>query len=1563
MRRILLWTLLTPFFLCILLPVALYIPVVQDWVCQAVVSVLNASSDDYEYEVGSVRLSYPLKLNVNDVTLRDRSDGHTMLRVGRIRTGLDNLPLRQSAILINELSIMDVEVAMDALTESLGVTGRLDDLTVRRVALNLDESTFYVNEIFLTQPDVHVCLGPSVPDSTDEDSSWTIGIDRVVVRQGQVALDMSDVSLQQAVLPDSVSPYLDYNHLRMSGLDLEAERISVSPVLIAAEVNFLRAREENCGLQINQLAAYARMQGDRVEVKDLDLQLADADYLRGDAVLDLGIAQDHPAGVAQIALALAIDSANLMRLAAPYLPQLSALSLDQQLSLTTDARMMGDTLDVRSLSLQIPACIDVQAKGFGTRLFDNEQRSATMTVNGALWHAEPLVTAFVASSSQRAFCVPDSLLLDIAATQRGRRLTAHLGMKQGHREVVGAEAEYDVETEAYQLTAQTHRLNVSEFVPSVLADGMTLHLQADGRHYDFNRRSTRLEAIAQVDTLYYLGQDGKRDSLMSTHLEASLLNGNYRAQVQSQHPTLQMLSTLEGCYRRDTLSVNGFLDLRHADLAHLPYLAQNPDLGRLTLYSRFDVGYNWHDFARIRFAIDTLIYDVDDEHEHFDDIIVSLDSRPDWLVADVQGGDASLSVKTDQSIAQLPAVADSVIAVLSHQLATYRPDFAAIRDQLPQMEVHVNMARQNPFSRTLERRLGISFDRFQLSLHNDRDLQLTGNVYNLLDAASSSSFDTIAIDLRPASLPRSYDYRLHAQHHDITPRNTYDIHGSGCLMRDSLTLGVQYVDGRNKIIYDALASLAMADDTATLHLERGPILLQQPFTVNPDNYVRLMQFCDMEHVKPTTKARLMMEGPRDLKLNLYTRKMPDSEVGNQLLFLIRNLDLGYAAQMMEWEESARGRMNLTAAVDIFPDSIDARLRSGIQKLQLGDYQADTLALVLNAQGAPRRRDINGTLSLDSIPKMQMQATLADSTNIHMQLSELPLPLLNVFMPQDIQLWGSASGSFNLLGRDFEHAQVAGGLVMQDAGAVITDMDARLHFSNDTIHLRRNRLLIRDYEILAANNNPIKVRGLVDMSKDVTNPAISLTVTGENVRLINNRKLEHKDQYICGRLPISPNIRVSGSLSKLAVTGRLSILSGTDLQYYMQDDPLEASSKVDHLVEFVRFDQIDHLIRTGRHRRRSAQTTADEGMTMELKIDMANDAKVTAHLAGTDNNRVDIVGGASLTLQCGADERMVMNGTYSMMGGKVDYKLPILPLVKTFGISNNSNLLWQDSDPGNPTIDIHATEEVRTTVNDDAGSRVVKFLVSINITGTLDALSLTFDCDAPEDGAISSDIASLDADERSKAALMLLVAQTYVGPGNSSSMGLGTANAALNSMLNREMDSMLSGMKHTNIDLGIDTYNTDAGNTRTNYSVKVSQNFFNDRFRATIGGQVSSGGDVGQSSGARLGDMSLEWLIKKDGSHLMKLFRTTNYESVLEGELIETGISYVQERSGFRLKQLFIPTSRKRQERLQQLIREMQTKEEQAEREARMQQMRQRQQSVQQIVIPQDSVPHHDTPSQ
>jgi hypothetical protein len=72
----------------------------------------------------------------------------------------------------------------------------------------------------------------------------------------------------------------------------------------------------------------------------------------------------------------------------------------------------------------------------------------------------------------------------------------------------------------------------------------------------------------------------------------------------------------------------------------------------------------------------------------------------------------------------------------------------------------------------------------------------------------------------------------------------------------------------------------------------------------------------------------------------------------------------------------------------------------------------------------------------------------------------------------------------------------------------------------------------------------------------------------------------------------------------------------------------------------------------------------------------------------------------------------------------------------------------------------------------------------------------------------------------------------------------------------------------------------------------------------IGGEVNSG-DHPTTNDSFINNVSLEWKISDSENRYLRLFYDKNYESLLEGEIIETGIGYVYKKKLQNLRELFI----------------------------------------------------------
>ena len=312
-----------------------------------------------------------------------------------------------------------------------------------------------------------------------------------------------------------------------------------------------------------------------------------------------------------------------------------------------------------------------------------------------------------------------------------------------------------------------------------------------------------------------------------------------------------------------------------------------------------------------------------------------------------------------------------------------------------------------------------------------------------------------------------------------------------------------------------------------------------------------------------------------------------------------------------------------------------------------------------------------------------------------------------------------------------------------------------------------------------------------------------------------------------------------------------------------------------------------------------------GMDMLMTVHIDDAVRLRADLSPDRSSRIELVGGGNLNLQYTPQGDLTLSGRYTLIDGMMKYALPVIPL-REFQFTNGSYVDWTGN-PMNPTLNLTAVNRVRTSVSEDdggSGSRMVNFDISVNIKNRLENPDLSFDLSAPEDATMQNELAAMSADERSKQAITTLATGLYLYSGNKGG-GL-TMGSALNSVLQSQINSLTGNLKNASLSVGIkDRTAAETGDKQTDYSFRYSQRFFNDRVQIIIGGKVSSGANATNDVESFIDNISLEYRLDNSATRYVRVFHNKNYESVLDGEITETGIGLVLRRKMDRLGELFI----------------------------------------------------------
>ena len=117
-----------------------------------------------------------------------------------------------------------------------------------------------------------------------------------------------------------------------------------------------------------------------------------------------------------------------------------------------------------------------------------------------------------------------------------------------------------------------------------------------------------------------------------------------------------------------------------------------------------------------------------------------------------------------------------------------------------------------------------------------------------------------------------------------------------------------------------------------------------------------------------------------------------------------------------------------------------------------------------------------------------------------------------------------------------------------------------------------------------------------------------------------------------------------------------------------------------------------------------------------------------------------------------------------------------------------------------------------------------------------------------------------------------------------------------------MDNIASDLfKGLDIDLGLNSYkdySSGDAQQKTDLNVAVTKSFINDRVSISVGknfgieGQDASAKASQQKGSGFLPDVTVNYKLTQDGKYLLRAYKKTQFEVILDGYVIETGLAFV-----------------------------------------------------------------------
>ncbi|MBO7281199.1 MAG: translocation/assembly module TamB domain-containing protein [Bacteroidaceae bacterium] len=1499
--RVILTLILLPIVMLWVAVALLYVPAVQKFAVEKLCATINSDSD-FNVMIGAFHLKFPLTATVEDfkVTQGDKN----LLTGEEIEVNISLAALLKGEVELNYIAIEETSIDSDSLIDGTHIKGKIGHFRIAARNIDPGNESANIRQLYLTDSNADITLRPKGEDNDTATNNigWVVDLYRGTINNVQLRINLPDDTINvgayieqlklnkatidlanehyalqsltlknsnanydRGTLPDSIAPL---DHISLQRINLATGSVSYNSNESTVEIKRFNMVQQE-GVEIENLALVAKADSANIKIEKLAMSTRQGTVVRGDGTIPRG------GGNVRANIKMHIDKRDLRSLVSTNAYKSIAFLPDSMLDAAAKVSGNLNRLNIDTLYASVPLLSRIGAKGTIENIDNSKDIAARVDFDGYIYDLARVI-------KQGADTLPnESMQLRGSASLEHTLCSLALRMRtrDGRAAIRGS---YDTREKSYNGRVRTKGLNISYALPELPLHNLTMSMNITGKGTDIFDNATEYSCNVKIDTVRY-----DTIALNNITLSARQINSFSSIQLAAHDPNLELL-VVSATHLDSTYVTNS----SHVSLTRAQLDGIGVTQAAVTAAMRLDIeaSTNMRESHKAKIVGDGFRLVTPKKTFTPAPLFFEAMTAPDTSFVNINTGDLKVAGEMSSGYTGLSRAFERIgellkEAALSERTLYYAHDY---EKELPAFSLNIDCGEENILSNFLRfKQIDFNNAKLNIKLDDSKEINGRGGLYGF--KSGDMQLDTIQFSLRQDSSLIRYFAGVRTRSLDPEQKKLKFYSALyGTLNNDSLTTSYIFRDSNENIGARLKLNTQLSPRELYFHFDPDAIIFGHPFRFNRDNYL-------------TLGGRYAVRSDIELKDSLGSgiRLLSSNDTTQQrdLSVELFNIDLKEVTSHLPFSPDISGILD----ADLHYRDDDGKM------LISSDIQCNDIVY----EGTPMG---NGIIELAYLPKGQdkhyIDLTLLHNDNrvlnifgdynndsikpgidANAVLTHFPLQLSEAFLKESgLSLGGYIDGDLSLRG-NIEEPHSNGYIHFDSVSAEAPVFGARLHLKDDKVEIKENKLNFENFDIYAHGSTPFKINGTVDM-QNLLNPEFNLVMRANDYQLINAKR--KKGNMLYGNLSINFNSLVRGPLDALQINGSATLLGKSNITYVMQDTPLATENELDGLVQFVDFSDTTKV--------QDIQIpTADFGnVTMNIMLNIEEGAHINADFDENRNSYIELQGGGNLYLTYTNEAGINLTGRYTLNDGQLKYTLPIIPL-KTFKISDGSYINWT-GDIMNPTINITALERMSAPVTlDDGNTQAVAFDVGVLLTNTLDNMGLSFTLSAPENATVQNELNSIDKETLNKYAVTMLITGAYLG-----SNGGITVSNALSSFLDARINDIAgNAMKSVDINVGItDVNNSETGDTYKNYSFSFAKRFWNDRLTVVIGGEVNSGNSA-QRSNSFINNVSLEWKLSEQGNRYIRLFYDKNYESILEGEITETGVGYVYKRKLDNLKELLI----------------------------------------------------------
>ncbi len=1474
--------------------VLLYVPPVQNLIRREVTAYASKATG-MQIQVERIDLRFPLNLLVRGVEVIQQPD--TLLSLESLNVRVQAWPLLKGKVEVDEVTLSRVAFNSANLIDGMEIKGVLGRFFLQSHGVDLSNETAVINATELSDTHVQMLMNDTTTTPKDTTASapvnWKVDLHQLKLKNVSFSMQLPADSMRMAAhigettiddaQADLKNQFYGLKQFLLSGTSasydtgaakpvegFDASHIAVRDVSIGLDSLLYKGRDmkavireftmnERSGLSVTSLTGRAFSNDSIISVPGLKLQTPHSEIdLSAHTYWEL--VNIPTTGRLSANLNAYIGKEDVMlftgglpdsfKEAYPFRPLVIRAGTDGNLK----------EMQISRFTVDLPGAFSLEGGGILENLADSITRSGTIGLKMKTQNLN-FLTGLSGEVPNGTLVIPDSMNLVAQVDIKGPEYKANLHLKEGQG-AMNVNAALNTATEVYKADLKIDNLQLHHFLPKDSIYELSLSAAADGRGLDVMSYRSYAKLDLALDRLHYA-----QYHLSNVHLTGALKGALVTANLTSDNELLKMTTDAEYNLAHSYPDGKVTVDVIRLDLH---------ELGLMPEPMKRPLAFN-----------------------------LSAEARQNRVFTHFISGDMKLNLSARSGVNPLISQSIRFVDVLMKQIDEKELNHAELRKALPTAVLSFSAGKENPLAYFLATK-NISYHEASMKFGTAPDWGINGKA-----AVHALKVDTLQLDTVFFTVKQDttlMKLRAGVINGPKNPQFSFSTTLTGEIRDRDAELLVDYKNGKGEtgVLLGVNArplfeGQGKGNGIAFTLIPEKPIVAFQQFHFNENhNWIYL-------HKNMRVYANVDMWDEEGMGFRVHS--MQGDTVSLQNIDVeIRRIRLQEITSVLPYFPEVTGLFSLEAHYIQTEKDLQLSAEASIDELTYERQRIGDIALGATwLPGEQGKQYLNAYLNHDQVEvlvadgKLLPTRTGKDSLEVNTTLEHFPLRVANAFIPdQMVTLSGDMDGNLNITGST-EQPLINGELVLDSVAVFSSQYGARFVFDNRPVQIKNNRLLFDKFAIYTTSKNPFTIDGYVDF-RDMSRPMANLNMLAQNYTLLDAKRT--RESLVYGKVFADFRATVKGPLDGLNMRGNVSLLGNTDVSYVLTDSPLTVQDRLGSLVTFTSFSDTTTVVR------QEVPTVSLGGLDMVMMVHIDPSVRVKVDLDASNDNRIELEGGGDLSMKYTPQGDLTLTGRYTLSGGLMKYALPVIA-AKEFAIDDGSYVEWTGN-PMDPMLNFKATDRIRASVSEgeNGGSRMVNFDVSVVVKNRLDNLSFAFDVSAPEDATVQNELTAMGAEERGKQALYIMVMKTYLGTGpiGGGGGGLGKLNmgSALTSVLSSQINSLMGNLKNASLSVGVEDHDdSETGSKRTDYSFRYSQRLFNNRFQIVIGGKVSQGENATNDAESFIDNISLEYRLDRTGTRYIRLFYDKNYESVLEGEITETGVGIVLRKKLDKLSELFI----------------------------------------------------------